>query len=83
MCLPELCITGYGCEDAFFMPHVIEPGIKTIYKIIEKVRLNTNENNNIIYSLGLPIYYCNSIYNCSVLINSKTCNKEIMQKACS
>lgn len=65
------------------MPHVIEPGIKTIYKIIEKVRLNTNENNNIIYSLGLPIYYCNSIYNCSVLINSKTCNKEIMQKACS
>lgn len=71
LCLPELCITGYGCEDAFFMPHVIESGIKTMYKIIEKVRLNTNENNNIIYSLGLPIYYCNSIYNCSVLINSK------------
>ena len=20
LCLPELCITGYGCEDAFFAP---------------------------------------------------------------
>ena len=23
LCLPELCISGYGCEDAFYMPHFI------------------------------------------------------------
>ncbi|MEI6540977.1 MAG: nitrilase-related carbon-nitrogen hydrolase, partial [Planctomycetota bacterium] len=22
LCLPELCITGYGCEDMFLAPHV-------------------------------------------------------------
>ena len=22
LCLPELCITGYGCEDAFHSPSV-------------------------------------------------------------
>ena len=22
LCLPELCITGYGCEDLFLAPHV-------------------------------------------------------------
>ncbi|HCH61648.1 MAG TPA: NAD+ synthetase, partial [Deltaproteobacteria bacterium] len=24
LCLPELCITGYGCEDAFHSPEVCE-----------------------------------------------------------
>ena len=41
LCLPELCITGYGCEDAFFMPHVIESGIKGIgqHPNMKKIRL--------------------------------------------
>ena len=23
LCLPELCITGYGCEDAFLSPNTV------------------------------------------------------------
>ena len=26
LCLPELCITGYGCEDAFHAPDLRERG---------------------------------------------------------
>ena len=29
LCSPELCTTGYGCEDAFLSPHTIHRGWKT------------------------------------------------------
>ncbi len=31
LCLPELCITGYGCEDAFHGHGVHEMGVKVLF----------------------------------------------------
>ena len=31
VCLPELCLTGYGCEDAFQRPiHINERGMRSM-----------------------------------------------------
>ncbi|MFO1003423.1 MAG: hypothetical protein U0936_24085 [Planctomycetaceae bacterium] len=27
LCLPELCITGYGCEDMFLAPACLADGV--------------------------------------------------------
>lgn len=61
LCLPEMCITGYGCEDAFHSPGVAD----TAWKILHEILPHTP---NIIISVGLPIIYNNGIYNCAGLI---------------
>ena len=38
LCLPELCITGYGCEDAFLSPAVR----KTALDVLEEILPATN-----------------------------------------
>ena len=32
LCLPELCITGYGCEDAFFSPGLQRTAIEVLLR---------------------------------------------------
>ena len=34
LCLPELCITGYGCEDAFFSPGVQETSVQILKTLL-------------------------------------------------
>ena len=34
LCLPEMCITGYGCEDAFFSPAVQQMALRILDEII-------------------------------------------------
>ncbi|MFN3316483.1 MAG: nitrilase-related carbon-nitrogen hydrolase, partial [Raineya sp.] len=33
LCLPELCITGYGCEDAFYANNTHEKSLEYLLKI--------------------------------------------------
>ena len=33
LCLPELCITGYGCEDAFYATGVHRTAAEILYEI--------------------------------------------------
>ncbi len=61
LCLPELCITGYGCEDAFHSPGLIE----TAWKILQDVLPNTK---GITVSIGLPIFYQHGLFNTSCLM---------------
>lgn len=60
-CLPELCITGYGCEDAFFHPHVCEEAMKSLIALAP-------ETKGIAVSIGLPVYHHGVIYNCSAMV---------------
>lgn len=56
LCLPELCITGYGCEDAFH-----SAGIQsTASNILEKIIPNTK---GMIVTLGLPLMFQNALFN--------------------
>ncbi len=61
VCLPELCITGYGCEDMFLAPWVAEKALKYLFEIRKLTA-------NIAVAVGLPVYYKGSLYNTSCLI---------------
>ena len=61
LCLPELCISGYGCQDLFFNDWVI----KKSFKILEKIVPICSE---ILVVIGLPLKYKNYIYNASCFI---------------
>ncbi len=64
LCLPELCITGYGCEDAFFSHGTFEKSFEVLQEIVPYTK-------DIIVSVGLPVKYINRIYNAACLIADK------------
>jgi NAD+ synthase (glutamine-hydrolysing) len=60
LCLPELCISGYGCEDAF-----LSPGVQRMaWQVLEEV---LPETRGMIVSLGLPLLYQNGLYDVAAL----------------
>src|SRR5262245_11605657 len=58
LCLPELCITGYGCEDAFQSTSVQEQAIRTLLDLL-------SETKDIVVSFGLPVMYNGTLFNCA------------------
>lgn len=62
LCLPELCITGYGCEDMFLAPHVW----RTAWQMLQKIVPHTD---GMIVSVGLPLFITNGVYNTACLIS--------------
>ena len=38
LCLPELCITGYGCEDTFHSPGVLQMAWRVLGEILPATR---------------------------------------------
>lgn len=63
LCLPELCITGYGCEDMFLAPHVWRTSWEMLQKILP-------ETEGMVVSVGLPLFVTNGVYNTACLISS-------------
>ncbi len=61
LCLPELCITGYGCEDAFLAEGVLETARDVLFEILPHSR-------EMIISIGLPVLHHNSIFNTACLM---------------
>jgi NAD+ synthase (glutamine-hydrolysing) len=61
LCLPELCITGYGCEDAFLAPFVRETAERVLAAILPETR-------DLVVSVGLPLGYGKSVFNTSALV---------------
>lgn len=64
LCLPELSISGYGCEDTFFSGYVLEHSLQGLRKIAA-------ECEDIIVSVGLPMEIENCLYNVSCLIQNR------------
>ncbi len=62
LCLPELCITGYGCEDLFLSQWLPETALE---KLVEIVPLS----QGIAVTVGLPIRYEDRIYNTTCLLS--------------
>lgn len=60
VCLPELCITGYGCEDAFLSPGVHATSLAVLKEILP-------ETKGLVVSLGLPLYHCGAVFNTACL----------------
>ncbi len=61
LCLPELCISGYGCEDAFYSPGVHEMSFRVLQEIVP-------HTTGIVVSVGLPLLHRGGIYNVAALI---------------
>lgn len=64
LCLPELCITGYGCEDLFLSDWLPERAWEELMKIRPHCE-------NITVSIGLPLRIGNITYNGSCVIRDK------------
>lgn len=61
LCLPELCITGYGCEDAFHSPGVQRMAQQVLQEILPETR-------GLIVSLGLPVLHGGGLFNTACLV---------------
>ncbi|CAN5534170.1 NAD(+) synthase [soil metagenome] len=65
--LPELCTTGYGCEDDFFRPDLRERAWKMLQELLPLT-------HGMVVSFGLPILHKNKIYNCvAVVVDGTIC----------
>jgi len=56
LCLPELCITGYGCEDAFHSAGVSRMALRVLGEIVP-------ETKGMIVAMGLPVLHGDALYN--------------------
>jgi NAD+ synthase (glutamine-hydrolysing) len=60
LCLPELCLTGYGCEDAFHATNTHQRAWKALQELLPETR-------GMVVSFGLPIFHQNGLFNCAAL----------------
>ncbi len=63
LCLPELCITGYGCEDLFLSEWLYQKALEVLLSIREHTQ-------NIAVAIGLPILHEGRRYNCTCLVSN-------------
>ena len=61
VCLPELCISGYGCEDMFHSSAVRESALKVLAEILP-------HTHGMIVSVGLPLMVRNGVFNVACVI---------------
>lgn len=61
LCLPELCISGYGCEDAFHSAATHQMAWQVLQEILPATQ-------GLIVSLGLPVFYRNALFNTACLV---------------
>lgn len=61
LALPELAITGYGCEDMFHSPAVLERARKTLVELLPRTR-------GIATVLGLPLVYRGAVFNTAAFV---------------
>jgi NAD+ synthase (glutamine-hydrolysing) len=67
LCLPELCISGYGCEDAFLSPAVRATALSVLAALVPHTQ-------GMICCFGLPLAHQKGIYNvCALVADGKLC----------
>jgi len=63
--LPELCLSGYGCEDMFFHPWIAEKAFSLLIDLLPY-------SKDIVIQVGLPFRFRNKLYNTqAILANGK------------
>jgi NAD+ synthase (glutamine-hydrolysing) len=61
LCLPELCITGYGCEDTFQ-----SPGVQRLaWQVLEEIEPHTR---GIAVAVGLPVRFESGVYDAVAVV---------------
>lgn len=62
VCFPELCITGYGCEDLFLSDWLWEKAFTTLLEIVPHTQ-------GISVALGLPVRFKGTSYNAVAVVS--------------
>ncbi|QDS98570.1 NAD(+) synthase [Adhaeretor mobilis] len=65
LCLPELCISAYGCEDTFFAKGVQQTSLEVLLKLLP-------DTHGMVTTVGLPLVVDGVLYNASALIADGT-----------
>jgi NAD+ synthase (glutamine-hydrolysing) len=60
LCLPELALTGYGCEDAFHAAFVHEAALDRLARVVEASR-------GLVLCVGLPFVHEHALFNVAAL----------------
>ena len=63
LCLPELCVTGYGCEDAFHSDGVRQVAKEMLAEIVP-------ETTGITVAIGVPLMHSKSLYSAACLASN-------------
>lgn len=61
LCLPEMCVSGYGCEDMFFSTGVQQAAWESMLALLPATQ-------GIAVSVGLPVFYDSALYNGAALL---------------
>lgn len=64
LCFPELCISGYGCEDTFFSNYVLEESLSMLNKVVDSTK-------DMWVTVGLPMAFEHCLYNVVAVIFNK------------
>ncbi|CCH00478.1 NAD+ synthetase [Fibrella aestuarina BUZ 2] len=64
LCLPELCISGYNCEDMFYAQNTIDQSIASLLDIV-------GYTADIAVSVGLPMRHNNRTFNVACFMVNK------------
>jgi NAD+ synthase (glutamine-hydrolysing) len=56
LCLPEMCLTGYGCEDMFLSPDVHRRALDSLHELLPRTA-------GMVACFGLPLAYNNAVFN--------------------
>jgi len=60
LCLPELSISGYGCEDAFLSRHVAETSLELLSELIP-------HSEGMVVAFSIPFFHRRALYNTACL----------------
>jgi NAD+ synthase (glutamine-hydrolysing) len=61
VCLPELAVSGYGCEDMFFSVGVQQRSLDELAQLLPHTQ-------GLLVAVGLPLFYESSLYNAAALM---------------
>jgi NAD+ synthase (glutamine-hydrolysing) len=64
ICFPELSLTGYGCEDAFYMPYLIQGAKSSTLLLASKT-----SHLDALIVVGLPYRHNGLLYNCMAVLH--------------
>ena len=60
---PELCITGYTCQDLFFQNALLDKAMEGVVKIAK-----TTADSDMLVAVGVPVRANGKLYNCAAAI---------------
>lgn len=61
--LPELCVTGYTCQDLFFQQTLLDGALDSLEKIVKH-----SAGLDMLIAVGCPLKFRGELYNCAAVI---------------